>query len=226
MICMAMQAMTPSVGGAGNDAMTGGAGDDTVIYAGLKSSYTINWSNASQTFTVRSAAEGQDTLSGIENLKFSDTTLRAADYVLYLSKVNHLPTGAVSIVGKQSLGQTLVASHQLADADGLGIISYQWKADNVPISGATNTSLTLAAEQVGKKITVVASYVDKKGVTESVSSGDSYLKTSYELAQPKQWISFKSVVDAAGKIYTKDSVLNVMQTVQVDLNNEVTSNNV
>jgi hypothetical protein len=207
-------------GGAGNDAMTGGAGDDTVIYAGLKSSYTINWSNASQTFTVRSAAEGQDTLSGIENLKFSDTTLRAADYVLYLSKVNHLPTGAVSIVGKQSLGQTLVASHQLADADGLGIISYQWKADNVPISGATNTSLTLAAEQVGKKITVVASYVDKKGVTESVSSGVSYLKTSYELAQPKQWISFKSVVDAAGKIYTKDSVLNVMQTVQVDLNND------
>ena len=206
-------------GGAGNDLITGGAGDDTVVYSGLRSAYSINWSSALQTFTVTSSTDGQDTLSGVEFIKFSDATLSAST-LMTTPKVNHLPTGSVAVVGTVALGKTLKAVQNLADADGLGTITFQWKADGVAISGATGTSFTVAAEQVGKKLTVTASYVDLKGSNESVSSAVSYLKTSYDLAQPKQWLSAQKIVDTSGKLYTKDAVLQVMQTAQVDLNND------
>ncbi len=136
------------------------------------------------------------------------------------ASANKTPTGSVTVNGFPGLGQTLTASNTLADADGLGLISYQWKADDVLISGATGDSFTVTAEQVGKKITVVASYTDQKGVLESVSSDVSYLKTSYELAQPKQWLQAQKLVDLTGSRYIKDGVLNVMQTAQLDLNND------
>ncbi|MEK7737144.1 MAG: calcium-binding protein, partial [Pseudomonadota bacterium] len=67
-------------------------------------------------------------------------------------------------------GQTLSASNTLADADGLGSLSYQWKADASNISGATASSFVLTEAQVGKTITVTASYIDGQGVAESVTS--------------------------------------------------------
>jgi len=67
-------------------------------------------------------------------------------------------------------GQTLTASNNLADTDGLGAISYQWQADGTNISGATGSTFVLGQAQVGKAITVVASYTDGYGTAESVSS--------------------------------------------------------
>ena len=43
------------------------------------------------------------------------------------------PTGIVTIYGTPQVGQTLTVSNDLADADGLGVISYQWYRDGVPI---------------------------------------------------------------------------------------------
>ena len=80
------------------------------------------------------------------------------------------PTGSVTITGTPTQGQTLTASNTLADADGLGTIGYQWSADGTPIGGATGNTLLLAQAQVGKVITVVASYTDGHGNAEAVSS--------------------------------------------------------
>ena len=88
-----------------------------------------------------------------------------------MAAVNASPTGSVSISGTPAKGQTLTASNTLADADGLGTISYQWKAAGVDIAGATASSYVLTQSEVGKTITVVASYVDGLGTAESVSSG-------------------------------------------------------
>ena len=49
---------------------------------------------------------------------------------------NHAPTGSVSITGTPTQNQPLTASNTLADADGLGTVSYQWKANGANISGA------------------------------------------------------------------------------------------
>ena len=87
-----------------------------------------------------------------------------------ITGVNDAPTGAVTISGTAKQGQVLTAANTLADADGLGTISYQWKADGANISGATGTTLTLGQTDAGKIITVVANYTDLGGTAESVSS--------------------------------------------------------
>ena len=83
-------------------------------------------------------------------------------------KGNHVPTGVVSITGNAVKGQTLTASNTLADADGLGTISYQWQANGVIIG--TGNSYTLTANEIGKTITATAKYTDLLGTAESVSS--------------------------------------------------------
>ncbi|MCX7262697.1 MAG: hypothetical protein NTX67_08040, partial [Burkholderiales bacterium] len=87
-----------------------------------------------------------------------------------VNNVNDVPTGSVTISGTALQGQTLTAANNLADADGLGAISFQWKADGVNISGATSSTITLAQTQVGKTVTVAASYTDGGNTAESVVS--------------------------------------------------------
>jgi hypothetical protein len=83
---------------------------------------------------------------------------------------NSAPTGTVSITGTPTQGQTLTATNTLADADGMGTVSYQWKAAGVAISGATSSTFVLTQVQVGKAITVTASFTDVLGTAESATS--------------------------------------------------------
>jgi len=83
---------------------------------------------------------------------------------------NDAPVGTVTINGVVTEGQTLTASHNLSDADGLGTVQYQWYADGVLIEGATAASLSLTELHGNKKISVKASYIDGFGTAESVSS--------------------------------------------------------
>lgn len=87
-----------------------------------------------------------------------------------VSPQNDDPDGTVVVTGTARVGQTLLASNTLSDADGVGETSYQWRADDVDIDGATGNSLILGSDQIGKVITVVASYTDGDGTDESVSS--------------------------------------------------------
>ncbi|MCB1759748.1 MAG: hypothetical protein KDI68_08220, partial [Gammaproteobacteria bacterium] len=66
-------------------------------------------------------------------------------------------------------GQTLNAS--VADADGAsGAIDYQWYRDGVAIAGATGAGYTTAQADVGKAITVAASFTDDLGGVETPTS--------------------------------------------------------
>ena len=85
--------------------------------------------------------------------------------------MNDAPTGSVTIDGTAEQGETLTANvSDVADADGLGTFSYAWFADGVAIDGATSSTLVLTQDQVGKVITVTASYEDGQGTAESVTS--------------------------------------------------------
>jgi hypothetical protein len=69
-----------------------------------------------------------------------------------VANVNDAPTGAVTIGGTPTQDQSLTASNTLADADGLGAITYQWQRDGVDVSGATGTTYALTEADVGKTI--------------------------------------------------------------------------
>ncbi len=88
----------------------------------------------------------------------------------FIANVNDAHTGTVSISGTALQGQTLTASHNLADADGLGTIQYQWQANGTDIVGAQGSTLTLTENLVGKVIAVNASYSDAFGSFESETS--------------------------------------------------------
>ena len=60
-------------GSTGSDIIDGGASTDTALYYGNRTNYTI--SKVSAGWTVSSTAEGVDTLTNIERLKFADTAI-------------------------------------------------------------------------------------------------------------------------------------------------------
>ncbi len=87
-----------------------------------------------------------------------------------ITAVNDAPTGSVTITGTVAQGQTLTVSNTLDDVEGLGTIHYQWRANSTAITGATGTTYTLRQADIGKTISVTASYTDGQGTFEAVTS--------------------------------------------------------
>lgn len=58
-------------GGAGNDTINGGAQTDTAVYAGAAANFTLAATTAAITITDNTGAEGTDTVTGIEQLRFN-----------------------------------------------------------------------------------------------------------------------------------------------------------
>ena len=87
---------------------------------------------------------------------------------------NSPATGAPAITGTAQVGETLTADTSgIADADGLSNASfaYQWQADGSDISGATDSTHTLANADIGKVISLTVSFTDDAGNDESLTSG-------------------------------------------------------
>jgi Ca2+-binding RTX toxin-like protein len=101
-----------------------------------------------------------------------------------VTNVNDRPTGAVTITGTASQGMPLTAvTSGLADADGLGVLSYQWKANGVNIAGATGSTFTPNLQsQVGQKMSVTVSYTDLFLTKESKTSAS----TALVIARPNE----------------------------------------
>jgi Ca2+-binding RTX toxin-like protein len=135
--------------------------DGVAIGGATASTLVLGEAQVGKTITVTASyTDGHSTAESVT----SGATVAVAN-------VNDAPTGGVTVTGTATQGQTLTAANTLADADGLGTISYQWNADGVAIGGATANTLVLGEAQVGKTITVVASYTDGHGTAESVTSG-------------------------------------------------------
>jgi Ca2+-binding RTX toxin-like protein len=156
-------------GGAGNDTLDGGNGTDLATYSGKQSDYVITKLTGSCTVKdtrTTTGNDGFDTLIGFEKLVFSDSTFTLVDPP---PAPNSRPTGSVTVSPASSIyqGQTLTANNTLADVDGMGAISYQWRAGYTDIAGATNSTLVLDESLVGKSISVTARYTDARGIAES-----------------------------------------------------------
>ena len=102
------------------------------------------------------------------------------DTLIFIVTVTNTPaTGAPTISGDLIEDQELTADPSgIMDENGLDIssdsgiatFSYQWKADGADITGATSATYTLTAAEIGKVITVTASFTDGGSAQESRTS--------------------------------------------------------
>jgi subtilisin family serine protease len=124
-----------------------------------KSFYTLTQSDVGKTISV--------TASYIDGLNKEETVSSTG---LVVSNSNDLPTGNVSISGVLEQNKTLTAFNDIADVDGMGVISYQWLRNGALISNATQENYTLTQADVGNTISIEASYTDGYGAQESIVS--------------------------------------------------------
>jgi Domain of unknown function (DUF4347) len=136
---------------------------------------------ANRTVTVTPIANANGT-SNITLTSNDGITNSTNVFAVTVNPVNDPLTGNVTISGTPVLGQTLTAVNTLADADGLGAITYQWQADGTDIVGATGDSFRLGQAQVGKVITVQARYTDLGNTPESVTSDPTVSITGIQVA--------------------------------------------
>ena len=82
-------------------------------------------------------------------------------------------SGTVVILGKPHVGQTLTAGTSgIEDPNGVpNRFSYQWKAGDSDIPGATGSTYTLQPADKGKTFKVEVSFTDDAGYKESLTSG-------------------------------------------------------
>jgi len=90
---------------------------------------------------------------------------------VFITNVNDVPTGSPVFTGTLDVDSILTANTStIADEDGLGPFSYQWKSDGIDTVGATNSTYTVLVADVGKNISLLVSYTDGQGTNESLLS--------------------------------------------------------
>ena len=139
-----------------------------------------------QTVTVKASADNttEGTVSSPISFRVVTTDVNYDGFVIAPLSVaisdpaNQLPTGAVTIGGTVTEGQILSAvTTTLDDANGLGVLTYQWQRSvdsgaqwtNIAANASAST-YTLGNGDVGNVVRVKVTYVDRGGTTETVPS--------------------------------------------------------
>ena len=134
---------------------------------GTGANYTIQPGDKGKTITVKAIyTDG----AGHAEIVTSEPTAAITDSGTTPppSAPNNPPIGNVTISGIAKVGETLTASNDLQDDDGMGSVTYHWYAGGKEVG--TGASYQLTAADKGKTITVKAEYTDGKQHAESVSS--------------------------------------------------------
>ena len=109
--------------------------------------------------------------------------------VYLLEDLNNRATGAPSISGVLQEDEELTADTAgVADADGVGTLSYKWFADGTAISGATSSTYTLKAAQVGKAISLTVTFTDDEGYSESLTSAETHAVVASGATRKLLWL--------------------------------------
>jgi hypothetical protein len=140
--------------------------------------------------------------------------------------VNNPPTGTLEIIGTAQQNQTLSVKSTVADADGLGAFNYQWLSNGNPIYGATYSTYTLTANEVGKNISVKVNYKDWADHPESVTSGATGAVTQKTAVTPTVTLSSNAKTVNEGGSVTYTAMLSSAATTMVSVPYSVRSANV
>ena len=130
------------------------------VYQGISNEYVITSDDAGKNLYFKFAF-----YDDLNNLEISG--------MYSLGVINNPVGGSVTINGTTSEGQELTAiTTGITDTDGLtnATFTYQWQRDNTDITGATSSTYTLTQDDVGAGVSVVVSYTDDLGTSESIES--------------------------------------------------------
>ncbi|HEX8602655.1 MAG TPA: hypothetical protein VF774_08410, partial [Pseudoduganella sp.] len=98
-------------GDGGNDVLNGGAGTDTAFYNGARSAYAVTRTGTSSWNVA--GAEGSDTLSNIEVLRFTDATVTLATGVVTMTAPT-AATAALALPVTETRSMTLARTEMLS----------------------------------------------------------------------------------------------------------------
>ena len=146
---------------------------DTDIQNATGPTYTLVSADEGKTIKVR--VSFTDDAANEETL--TSTATEAVSFAVQQQIANSPATGAPAVTGTAQVGKTLTADTTgIADTDGLTNVSfsYQWVANDgtvdTNITDATDSTCTLAADDVGKTIKVTVSFTDDAGNEETLTS--------------------------------------------------------
>ena len=140
-----------SLGGSSGDIFYQWKRGGTAISGAVSSTYALVAADADYTITVT-----------VTRFGYSGYVTSSATATITLPVV----PGSISITGTAQVGQTLTAD-TTSLGGGSGTISYQWKRGGTAISGATSSTYTLVAADVGYTITVTVTRPGYSGITSS-----------------------------------------------------------
>lgn len=140
-------------GGRGNDYIDGGAGLDTAAYTGLTSDY-LRVENSDGTWTItdlRTNGDGIDTLSNIENLRFSDGVIALGDQTVPDEPTPEEPIGENAAPVAYADSYTTGKGKKLVVTAANGVLKNDVDADGDPLSailvtGPARGALSLQAD--------------------------------------------------------------------------------
>ena len=126
------------------------------------------WDQTSGNASTNGSASYASTAIAGGGAAFSASNATAS---LFVTAVNDAPVGQPTINGTAAENQTLTAvTNTIADADGLGVFSYQWSRNGSPVVAATSSTYVLTSADVGMQLTVQVSYTDGHGTAEMLTS--------------------------------------------------------
>ena len=138
--------------------------DDSNISGATGETYTL--ADADEAKAISVTVSFTDDADNEESLTSEPTAEVAA-------KPNSPATGQPAITGTALVEETLTADTSgIADADGLDSVSYSyhWLAEDAEISGATDSTYTLADADIGKTISLKVTFTDDRGHGEELTS--------------------------------------------------------
>ena len=125
-------------------------------------------SNGSYTYTPNANFNGTDSFKFKANDGSADSS--AATVSITVSAVNDAPVGTIDITGTAKQGETLTASKNFTDVDGIPVLGYlfktSWLADNTPITG-TSIAISQTGSFIASNIVLTPELVGKKNIFHS-----------------------------------------------------------
>ncbi|MBQ5948337.1 DUF4214 domain-containing protein [Massilia sp. ST3] len=111
-----------------------------------------------------------DAVTGPETAQQAVASLAELMTQMAALPANAQASGTVHIEGMLAVGGTVLAAHDLYDADGMGPVSYRWYVGGRLVDGVSGPSLVLSEAHGGKTVWVEAAFIDGRGAVVSVNS--------------------------------------------------------